>query len=200
MEGKIVTVWGGVVGYEAQFSPQKNAGRSRGSPGSPATSQARTHTIGWVPHYGPLSPGRRTPKRDTAETMKETDSTAVSRATETEGFANRKLIRPTLRSEHARGEHGPAPERRERAERAASKKTPPPEQTHAENFYYQKQMQSRTPMVVVLRDGEKIHGVIEWYDKNCIKVNRANGQPNLLIYKPSIKYLFKEAEAGNGRK
>jgi len=48
-------------------------------------------------------------------------------------------------------------------------------------------------MVVVLQDGEEIHGVIEWYDKNCIKVNRTNG-PNLLVYKPNIKYLYKETE------
>ena len=52
------------------------------------------------------------------------------------------------------------------------KKPAPPEQTNAENFYYQKQMQSRTPMVIVLRDGEEVHGIIEWYDRNCIKVNR----------------------------
>jgi sRNA-binding regulator protein Hfq len=93
-------------------------------------------------------------------------------------------------------------ERRERAERNGTvggmKKTPPPEQTHAENFYYQKQMQSKTPMVIVLQDGEQVHGVIEWYDKNCIKVTRGT-QSNLLIYKPSIKYMYKEAEA-NGRK
>jgi sRNA-binding regulator protein Hfq len=63
----------------------------------------------------------------------------------------------------------------------------------AENFYYQKQMQSKTPMVIVLCDDEEIHGIIEWYDKNCIKINRA-GEPNLMIYKPSIKYMFKEGE------
>ena len=28
-------------------------------------------------------------------------------------------------------------------------------------------------MVVVLRDGEEVHGYIEWYDKHCIKLNRA---------------------------
>ena len=71
--------------------------------------------------------------------------------------------------------------------------TPPPEQTHAENFYYQKQMQTKTPMVLVLQDGEEIHGVIEWYDKYCLKVNRT-GAANLLIYKPSIKYMYKESE------
>ena len=77
---------------------------------------------------------------------------------------------------------------------SAAKKAAPPEQTNAENFYYQKQMQSRTPMVIVLRDGEEVHGIIEWYDRNCIKVNRENGEPNLMIYKPAIKYMFKEGE------
>jgi sRNA-binding regulator protein Hfq len=76
------------------------------------------------------------------------------------------------------------------------RKTAPPEQTNAENFYYQKQMQSRTPMVIVLRDGEEVHGIIEWYDKSCIKVVREDGGPNLMIYKPAIKYMFKEDENG----
>jgi len=118
------------------------------------------------------------------------DSTAVRRAPEAaDDFANRKLIRPSLsRSE---GNHLPA-ERRDRDRPIVAKKTPPPEQTHAENFYYQKQIQAKTPMVVVLRDGEEVHGTLEWYDKNCIKVVRASG--NLLIYKPAIKYMFKEAE------
>jgi sRNA-binding regulator protein Hfq len=70
------------------------------------------------------------------------------------------------------------------------KKPPPPDQTNAENFYYVKQMQSKTPMVIVLKDGEQIEGVIEWYDRSCLKVNR-DGGPNLLIYKPNIKYMFK---------
>ena len=124
------------------------------------------------------------------------DSAAVGRAPEPE-FSNRKLIRPSLtRADQA--------ERRERPERATTvaamgKKTPPPEQTHAENFYYQKQMQARTPMVVVLQDGETIHGIIEWYDKSCIKLNRNAGQPNLLVYKSSIRYMFKESEQRNGK-
>ena len=51
-------------------------------------------------------------------------------------------------------------------------------------------MAAKTPMVVVLTDGEEIHGWIEWYDKACLKVNREQG-PNLLIPKASIKYLYK---------
>jgi RNA chaperone Hfq len=122
--------------------------------------------------------------------MKDTiETTPAEQAAEHEGFANRKLIRPTL-NRHEGREHM---ERRERP--VSAKKSPPPEQTHAENFYYQKQMQARTPMVVVLQDGEEIEGVIEWYDKHCIKVNRTN-QANVLIYKPAIKYMFKAGENG----
>jgi host factor-I protein len=134
---------------------------------------------------------------------------------EKENFANRKLIRPTLPRVENHGNHNampvPSQERRERPERhdrgergdrgerpmmggGGGKKPAPPETTNAENFYYQKQMQSRTPMVIVLRDGEEIHGIIEWYDRNCIKVNRDSGEPNLMIYKPAIKYMYKEDE------
>ena len=69
----------------------------------------------------------------------------------------------------------------------------PPETTNAENFYYLKQMNAKTPMVIVMNDGETIRGWIEWYDKSCLKVNR-EGAPNLLINKHCIKYLFKQEE------
>jgi host factor-I protein len=72
-------------------------------------------------------------------------------------------------------------------------KQAPPESTSAENFYYIKQMNSKTPMVIVMTDGEQIRGWIEWYDRNCLKVNR-EGAPNLLIQKHWIKYLYKEEE------
>ncbi len=135
-----------------------------------------------------------------------TEPVPAERSLEPESYANRKLIRPSLsRNDHNHGPQSvsmPMNDRRERGDRgdrngAAGKKVTPPEQTNAENFYYQKQMQSKTPMVVVLRDGEEIHGVIEWYDRACIKLNRTTG-PNLMIYKPSIKYLYKEGE--NSRK
>jgi sRNA-binding regulator protein Hfq len=142
--------------------------------------------------------------------MKETAETLpAERVQESEPFGNRRLIRPSLarNDHHSHSAHGPVPvgerrpERGERPDRgdrggdrhAGGKKASPPEQTNAENFYYQKQMQSKTAMVIVLRDGEEIHGVIEWYDKSCVKVNRT-GAPNLVIYKPSIKYMYKEGE------
>ena len=54
-------------------------------------------------------------------------------------------------------------------------------------------VQAKTPMVIVLQDGDSMEGVIEWYDKSCIKINRT-GQPNVLIYKAAIKYMFKASE------
>jgi RNA chaperone Hfq len=69
----------------------------------------------------------------------------------------------------------------------------PPENTSAEAFYYVKQMTSRTPMVVLLDNGTELRGHIEWYDRNCLKVNR-EGLPNLLVYKHAIKYMYKQEE------
>lgn len=116
----------------------------------------------------------------------------------------RKLIRPTLTSAM-------------RARRFARREEPilqwhsgaQPVQaaqgvSHAEAFYFQKQMQSQTPMVFVLEDGERIEGVIEWYDRNAIKVRctavRSSGPrfsetpTRALIYKSCIKYLHKAGE------
>ncbi|HVR43169.1 MAG TPA: hypothetical protein VMS56_06935 [Thermoanaerobaculia bacterium] len=81
-----------------------------------------------------------------------------------------------------------------RYDRRPKQKALPPDQTHAESFYYLKQMDARTPMVVVLGDGEEIRGWIEWYDRDCLKIHRHDG-PNVLVPKHSIKYLFKESES-----
>ena len=102
-------------------------------------------------------------------------------------MANRKLIRPDLG------------EMKKETSRSVRRKQNPPEQTNAEEFYYLKQMSAKTPMVVVLRDGEELKGWIEWYDKDCIKLNRHDG-PNLLLFKHSIRYLFKEEELKRRRR
>jgi sRNA-binding regulator protein Hfq len=63
----------------------------------------------------------------------------------------------------------------------------------AEQFYLQKQIQSQTPMVIVLEDGEKLEGQIEWYDRGVLKIR---GRAKTLIYKSAIKYMYKLGEAG----
>ncbi len=125
---------------------------------------------------------------------------------------NRKLIRTTLaevkeREQQARhspppqpqarkGDHGDRSERDSGGAGAAQRKRVPPEQTNAESFYYKKQMDSRTPMVLVLQDGEVLNGTIEWYDKGSLKLHR-HGAPNLLILKHNIKYLYKDEDGGH---
>jgi sRNA-binding regulator protein Hfq len=73
------------------------------------------------------------------------------------------------------------------------KRIPPPVETNAEIFYYKKQIDAHTPMVIVLQDGEEIEGTIEWYDRGALKVNRKSA-PNLLILKHNVKYMYKADE------
>ena len=67
------------------------------------------------------------------------------------------------------------------------------ESSHAEAFYFQKQIQMQTEMMLVLDDGEELRGIIEWYDKCVVKVRV--GRQRVLVYKSGIKYLFKASEA-----
>lgn len=126
---------------------------------------------------------------------------------------NRKLIRTTLAEVKGKAREVPQPrERSNGSPRAASsersearvaqqqhtpvqvkKRIPPPTETNAEIFYYKKQIDAHTPMVIVLLDGEEIEGTIEWYDRGALKVNR-KGAPNLLVLKRNIKYIYKADE------
>ncbi|HEX4136055.1 MAG TPA: hypothetical protein VHY84_15680 [Bryobacteraceae bacterium] len=101
---------------------------------------------------------------------------------------HRKLIRPSFNEFKEKSE--PPPRKQAAGGGAPQKRQVPPDQTNAENFYYVKQMQGKTPMVITLKDGEVLKGVIEWYDRSCLKLNR-DGEPNLLLYKSNIKYMHK---------
>ena len=127
---------------------------------------------------------------------------------------NRKLIRTTLAEVKGKAREVPQPRERSNGSSRASndggggrearaaqqhasvqvkKRIPPPNETNAEIFYYKKQIDAHTPMVLVLLDGEEIEGTIEWYDRGALKVNR-KGAPNLLVLKRNIKYIYKADE------
>ena len=124
---------------------------------------------------------------------------------------NRKLIRTTLaevkgkarevpqpreRSNGSRGSNEGAPQRAPQPQPTSvqvKKRVPPPMETNAEIFYYKKQIDAHTVMVIVLLDGEEIEGTIEWYDRGALKVNRKSA-PNLLLLKRNIKYMYKADE------
>ena len=120
---------------------------------------------------------------------------------------DRKLIRPALRDYKDRDRHRDVPDGRPSGRNAYGDSAPssssvigprrkqvPPEQTNAENFYYLKQMGAKTPVIVALNDGEELHGCIEWYDKDCIKVHCFN-EMHMLVYKHSIKCICKERQS-----
>ena len=134
-------------------------------------------------------------------------------------MSNRKLIRTTLADVKARRDEGyqqrdrpsnggaqqrsgmpppraPQPSSSSSSSLQIRKRQPPPTETHAEIYYYKKQIDAHTQMVLVLLDGEEIEGTIEWYDRGALKINRRSA-PNLLILKRNIKYMFK-AEEGKG--
>ena len=126
---------------------------------------------------------------------------------------NRKLIRTTLAEVKGKAREVPQPRERSngssratnegREQRApqqhasspvqVKKRIPPPNETNAEIFYYKKQIDAHTVMVIVLLDGEEIEGTIEWYDRGALKVNR-KGAPNLLVLKRNIKYIYNADE------
>jgi len=124
---------------------------------------------------------------------------------------NRKLIRTTLADVKARrdvpppqqrdrgngnmGRSGGMPQQRPQPPSSIQvrKRQPPPAETHAEIYYYKKQIDAHTLMVLVLQDGEEIEGTIEWYDRGALKINRRSA-PNLLVLKRNIKYIFKAEE------
>jgi host factor-I protein len=133
---------------------------------------------------------------------------------EVESTVNRKLIRTTLADIKAKGREMPpqrprhngspprggsdgshAPLRTAQQATAVQvrKRVPPPIETNAEIFYYKKQIDAHTPMVIVLQDGEEIEGTIEWYDRSALKVNRKSA-PNLLVLKHNVKYMYKAEE------
>jgi hypothetical protein len=130
--------------------------------------------------------------------------------------SNRKLIRTTLAEVKGKAREVPQPRERsnggshrgsggggggrevreprvQQASAQVRKRVPPPMETNAELFYYKKQIDAHTPMVIVLQDGEEIEGTIEWYDRGALKVNRKDA-PNLLLLKRNVKYMYKADE------
>ena len=69
----------------------------------------------------------------------------------------------------------------------------PPDATGAEAAYLQQVKDERTPLVVHLVNGQRVDGVIEYFDREMIKVTRPAG-PHVFVRKSDIRYL-EEADA-----
>lgn len=66
--------------------------------------------------------------------------------------------------------------------------------THAETFFYVKQVENRTPLVFRLRDGEEIRGVLDWYDQRAFRVALAEGG-HLVLQKHAVAFVYKDPDA-----
>jgi sRNA-binding regulator protein Hfq len=131
-------------------------------------------------------------------------TTAPPAIPQMEFSGQRRLIRPTLPIRSVAGRqtalygNGPALTAR------GTQSGPQEDSSHAEAFYFQKQIQAQTRMIVVLENGEQMEGVIEWYDRYAIKMRNightngdgahAPGRTRVLVYKDSIRYIYKAGE------
>jgi host factor-I protein len=69
----------------------------------------------------------------------------------------------------------------------------PPEETSEEAAYLKALGEKQKPISIKLRDGEVVHGWIEYYDKNMVRLTR-EGQPNLFIFKHEITYISEDGK------
>jgi host factor-I protein len=73
-------------------------------------------------------------------------------------------------------------------------KTPPPEETFEEASYLKALGEQQKLVTVKLQGGEVVHGWIEYYDRDMLRLTR-EGAPNLFIFKSEIMYI----EEGDGK-
>lgn len=66
-------------------------------------------------------------------------------------------------------------------------------------MYLRTLSERQTPVAVQLRDGETLHGWIEYFDDRMIRLTR-DGQPNLFIYKRQIVTITEKARRPAPRK
>jgi sRNA-binding regulator protein Hfq len=126
-------------------------------------------------------------------------------------FGQRRLIRPALasltpstRSAVLHNHNAPL------TVRGMTPASSHEESSHAEAFYFQKQIQAQTRIIVVLENGSQLEGTIEWYDRYAIKLravspgaaaesngngnHSAPGRNRVLVYKDCIRYIYKAGE------
>jgi hypothetical protein len=73
------------------------------------------------------------------------------------------------------------------------RRSPPPDATGEEGTYLAHLREKKTPIGVELLDGTVFRGVIEYYDRDMLKVNRLDGGgPNVFIRKRHVRMLWEE--------
>jgi len=66
------------------------------------------------------------------------------------------------------------------------------EDTGQEAAYLKMLIDKETPVVVVLRTGEKLRGIVRYYDRDVFSLGPADGGPKLFLRKTGVRYLYEE--------
>ncbi len=64
--------------------------------------------------------------------------------------------------------------------------------TGREAAYLKELIDDETPIVVVLRTGEKLRGIVRYYDRDVFSLGPADGGPKLFLRKTGVRYLYEE--------
>jgi hypothetical protein len=70
------------------------------------------------------------------------------------------------------------------------------ESTGMEAWYMRQLMTAEIPIVVVLDTGEKVRGLVRYYDKDTFSLGPTDGSPKMFLRKDSIRYLYEEPGEG----
>jgi len=68
--------------------------------------------------------------------------------------------------------------------------------TGMEAWYMKQLMTAEIPIVVVLETGEKVRGLVRYYDKDTFSLGPSDGSSKIFLRKDSIRYLYEEPEEG----
>lgn len=74
---------------------------------------------------------------------------------------------------------------------AQKSRTPPPTETLQEALFLKGLGEDQTPVSIKLTDGQVVHGWVEYYDRDMLRLTREHA-PNLFIYKHDIVYIAED--------
>jgi host factor-I protein len=67
-----------------------------------------------------------------------------------------------------------------------------PDDTGAEAAYLKSLVDSHAKVTVVLTDGERLHGFIRYYDRQCFSLGLSAEGPRIFLRKASVSYIAEE--------
>jgi sRNA-binding regulator protein Hfq len=67
-----------------------------------------------------------------------------------------------------------------------------PEHTGSESAYLKSLIDSRVKVTVVMKNGERFHGCIRYYDRHCFSIGLSAQGPRIFLRKDSVSYICEE--------